>query len=187
MNHLMLLAEYNAWANNRIYTACSFLTKEEYHQPRKCFFGSIHHTLNHILVVDKNWLNRLEGSCNIVGDPATELFNNLKSLEEERSRDDERLIRLVSRFSESDLKKKIPYRFAKMNPDVPFFVSSNDNGLMPIHVILLTLFNHHAHHRGQVHCLLSQTAVPPPNIDIIGFYAKGQSSINLDWEASSRP
>ncbi|MCK5444621.1 MAG: hypothetical protein KAI73_03305, partial [Rhodospirillaceae bacterium] len=35
-----------------------------------------------------------------------------------------------------------------------------------------TLFNHHTHHRGQVHCMLSQLGVKePPVLDVI-FYLR---------------
>ena len=33
--------------------------------------------------------------------------------------------------------------------------------------ILATLLNHQTHHRGQIHCLLTQQGVTPPALDII--------------------
>jgi len=39
---------------------------------------------------------------------------------------------------------------------------------MPVHLMLSQLFLH-AHHRGQVHALLSQTAVAPPALDLTYF------------------
>src|SRR5437868_1695088 len=56
------LAQYNAWANWRIYEACGQLSDAERKAPRPCFFGSIHRTLNHILVGDRLWLSRLTAS-----------------------------------------------------------------------------------------------------------------------------
>ena len=35
--------------------------------------------------------------------------------------------------------------------------------------ILLTLFNHQTHHRGQAHDMLSQTGVAPPVLDLLYF------------------
>ncbi|MBO6466418.1 MAG: hypothetical protein HVK46_03270, partial [Pelagibacteraceae bacterium] len=35
--------------------------------------------------------------------------------------------------------------------------------------ILMTLFNHQTHHRGQVHNMLSQAGIKPPQIDIPDF------------------
>ena len=47
------LAQYNAWANWRVYEACAQLSDAERKATRPCFFGSIHRTLNHILVGDR--------------------------------------------------------------------------------------------------------------------------------------
>jgi uncharacterized damage-inducible protein DinB len=41
----------------------------------------------------------------------------------------------------------------------------------PLRQVLAHLFNHQTHHRGQVHDMLSQTAVPPPELDLI-FYLR---------------
>ena len=41
----------------------------------------------------------------------------------------------------------------------------------PLWLLLVNLFNHQTHHRGQVHDLLSQTAVAPPPLDLI-FYVR---------------
>jgi len=55
-----VLARYNSWANARLYETSSRLPSDEYLKDRKAFFGSIHDTLNHLLVVDRLWLGRLE-------------------------------------------------------------------------------------------------------------------------------
>ena len=54
-------ARYNAWANARLYGACARLPESEYLKPRASFFGSIHATLNHLMVADRIWLGRIEG------------------------------------------------------------------------------------------------------------------------------
>jgi uncharacterized damage-inducible protein DinB len=35
--------------------------------------------------------------------------------------------------------------------------------------ILITLFNHQTHHRGQVHAMLTQQGIDPPPLDVIYF------------------
>src|SRR4029453_14815132 len=55
-------ARYNAWANRRLYEACAALSPGDYRAPRPSFFGSIHATLNHILVGDRVWMGRLENA-----------------------------------------------------------------------------------------------------------------------------
>ena len=61
LEHLRRMARYNAWANRRLYEACAELAEAEYRRPRPAFFGSIHGTLNHLLVADWIWLARIEG------------------------------------------------------------------------------------------------------------------------------
>ena len=53
-------ARYNAWANRRIYAACANLSHEERVRDRRGFFRSIHGTLNHILLSDLIYRERLE-------------------------------------------------------------------------------------------------------------------------------
>ena len=54
--HLRAMAAYNRWANRRLYDAASALPDEEYRRPAGVYFGSLHGTLNHLLVVDRLWL-----------------------------------------------------------------------------------------------------------------------------------
>ena len=56
LEHLRRMARYNAWANRRLYEACAQLPEVQYRRPRTAFFGSIHGTLNHLLVADWIWL-----------------------------------------------------------------------------------------------------------------------------------
>jgi len=52
------LARYNRWINQCLYQACESLSDAERKQERGAFFGSIHHTLTHLVLADKMWLHR---------------------------------------------------------------------------------------------------------------------------------
>lgn len=54
-------ARYNRWMNAKIYDAAARLSHEERTRDRGAFFGSIHATLNHVLVADRIWLGRIDG------------------------------------------------------------------------------------------------------------------------------
>ena len=56
LEHFKLLADYNRWANKLLYGAVATIGDEAYFADWKAFFGSIHRTLNHILVGDRIWL-----------------------------------------------------------------------------------------------------------------------------------
>ena len=59
--HFSMLAGYNAWANQRLYDAAEKLPDADYRAERGAFFGSVHRTLNHLLVTDRIWMRRLTG------------------------------------------------------------------------------------------------------------------------------
>jgi uncharacterized damage-inducible protein DinB len=56
-----MLASYSSLANRRLYGACARLGDAERKRERPAFFGSIHGTLNHIMVGDRIWLARFAG------------------------------------------------------------------------------------------------------------------------------
>src|SRR5690349_14533919 len=58
---LRAMAYNNAWANHRLLTACAGLTQAEFEAPRTSFFPSIQATLNHILIIDRFYVDALEG------------------------------------------------------------------------------------------------------------------------------
>lgn len=55
------LARFNAWANARLHGICAQLPPDQVAKDRGAFFGSILGTLNHILLVDILYRERLEG------------------------------------------------------------------------------------------------------------------------------
>jgi uncharacterized damage-inducible protein DinB len=59
--NFQLLARYNTLANRRPYESCARLSDAERKKHRPAFFGSIHGTLNHLMVGDRIWLARFSG------------------------------------------------------------------------------------------------------------------------------
>ena len=51
----------NAWANHRLLTACQALSQAEFEADRTGFFPSLQKTLNHILIIDRFYVDALEG------------------------------------------------------------------------------------------------------------------------------
>lgn len=161
LEHLRRMARYNAWANRRLYAACEELPDAEYRGPRRAFFGSIHGTLNHLLVGDRIWLARIEGQASPRLRLDDQPCGSLSELAPERAAEDQRMIRLVDGYQERDLAREVRYRMTTRPDEVA----------TPLHLCWLNLFNHQTHHRGQVHDQLSQTEVPPPPLDLI-FYLR---------------
>jgi len=154
-----LLATYNSWANARIYEAAAALTPEAYMAPRPAFFGSIHNTLNHILVGDRVWMFRIQGN-HPTGPVPTRLneilFDNLRDLRHAREAEDQRITDFCHQLGPADLNQIIAYHDMSGNAQAT-----------SLQWILWHVFNHQTHHRGQVHTLLSATTVEPPSLDMI--------------------
>src|SRR6185436_18884967 len=58
VDHFRALAAYNAWMNEKLYTLAATLSDEERKRDLGAFFGSLHGTLNHLLVADRFLLGR---------------------------------------------------------------------------------------------------------------------------------
>lgn len=161
-DYFRTLARYNAWANRRLYDACATLSEADYRKTRPVYFGSIHGTLNHLLVGDRLWMARFEGAPPGVSALEQILYDEFASLRAARETEDARIIAFAARLTDTDLAGTL--RFRTMAPPPTDMAT-------PLNLALGHLFNHQTHHRGHVHSLLSQTAVPPPSLDLI-FYLR---------------
>src|SRR5690348_7511841 len=153
--HFQMMARYNRLANERLYDCCAQLTDAERKKNRQAFFKSIHGTLNHIMVGDRNWMTRFEGGTA----PSTHLdailYDDFQELRAARVREDERIERFAARLSEELLSGEIAWVNAR-----------GEASRKPTRMLLAHLFNHETHHRGQVHDMLSQAGIAAPVLDL---------------------
>jgi uncharacterized damage-inducible protein DinB len=162
------LAGYNHWANLRLYGAALEMPEEQYRRPTGVFFGSLHGTLNHLLLTDRIWLKRLTGEgehpdrLNII------LYDDRHQLLRARIAEDSRLNNVIKGYGDADLAKTISYQTTSGKP---YSQTLQD--------ILLHLFNHQTHHRGQAHaCCSILTGSEPPTLDLLAFQ-RGVAAPNL--------
>jgi uncharacterized damage-inducible protein DinB len=158
-DHVRRFARYNRWANRRLYDACAQLSAADYHAARPSFFGSIHATLNHILVGDSVWFGRFTGR------PATQiaalnqiLHADFASLRAARAAKDEEIVAFCDTLDAAKLNDTFSYANMAGKPFTD-----------PLFPPLMHFFNHQTHHRGQVHGLLSHAGIEPPELDLIYF------------------
>ena len=157
-DYFVTLARYNAWANRRLYRACGRLSESEYLRDRLPAFGSLHATLNHILVADRVWLARIEGRTPPGLDLEQILYADLIGLKVARLAEDAHLRNLVAGLSQATLDQPLVYRNRR-----------GDRFQTPLCLVIGHMFNHQAHYRGKASALLAQTEVPPPSLDLIRF------------------
>ena len=154
-----MMAGYNRWANGRLYAAAATLPDADYRADRGAFFGSVHRTLNHILVGDRIWMSRFIGE----GETYTQLdavpFDDFDDLVAAREAEDERMVGWIEGLTGKQFNGTFSYRTISNPADVT----------QPLAPALSHFFNHQTHHRGQVHALLSGLGLDPPSLDLILF------------------
>lgn len=170
--HFQLLARYNAWINNKLYTATGQLSQQALCEDRGAFFPSILATLNHIAVGDIIWLKRfaehpacteLRAAISDLQRPAALdqlLFDGFAPLQALRSRLDGHISDLVAALTESDLQHVLVYRNMSGVP-----------AQRPYASLMLHFFNHQTHHRGQASTLLFQAGQDIGVTDLLALIA----------------
>ena len=153
--HLLISARANRLMNHRLHASCQRLSQEDFVAPRIGFFPSLRATLNHILIVDWYYVDALEQAGR-----GRAVFENeipcatLPELVAEQARGDARLIRFCAGLKDPDLAREVG-------------CDRGEQGWVydRIDRTLAHLFMHQIHHRGQVHAMLSSTAIAPPQLD----------------------
>ena len=156
-SQLILMAKYNQLMNQRLLTAASQLSPDSLAEDKGAFFKSVIATLNHILIGDILWLTRFANhpSAYTALKPLFErkqpsrldeiLYADLADFSEERTKIDNIIITWCNEIIEDDLDKPLRHKNFK---GVEFNKRLGD--------LVLHLFLHQIHHRGQITTLLSQ-------------------------------
>jgi uncharacterized damage-inducible protein DinB len=113
-------------------------------------------TLNHILVADRVWMKRFTGDGVAPAALDAILFADFAKLRTAREAEDKRILKWIGSLNE----KAFSGRFTYMTVTDMRTVSQR---LAPA---LFHFFNHQTHHRGQVHCMLTQCGAKPGATDL---------------------
>ena len=155
---VQMLARYNRWQNSQLQAAMQALSPEDLTAARGAFFGSILGTANHILWGDAIWMARFDGGPRLPGSIADSpgLFPTLAVWSAERFRMDGRITLWAERLRSVDLAGTMTWESAAAGHVVT----------RPVAELVLHMFNHQTHHRGQIHALLTQAGVAAPVTDL---------------------
>lgn len=142
------MAGYNAWQNGLVYGAAGTLDETARRAERGAFFGSIHGTLCHLLWGDQLWLHRFAGTPppavrDIGGSVA--LCATWDELCAERRRFDGVIRDWAAGLDPAWLEGELCWHSGAIGREV-----TRPRALLVVH-----LFNHQTHHRGQVHAMLT--------------------------------
>lgn len=165
--HLLTLAGYHHWAFETLYTALLPIGDQHYRNDCGLFFRSIHGTLNHLLLADRVWFGRFSGESYPVASLGQELEHDRARLEQALYADTPRWQHWIAEQSESRLNGVLSY--------------SNLSGTTfqnPLTPVLLHVFNHATHHRGQISAGISSLGFEVPEMDLIMYLRRPSDEVS---------
>ena len=161
------LARYNTWMNRRTFALCARLSDAERKRDVGAFFQSIHGTLNHLLMGDHAWLLRCtrdierhsprdaRGEIIVMRGYDHVLYEDFAEMAAQRETTDRMIESWISSLTAVELASNVQYRGLKGSYDHPLWWC------------VTHLFNHQAHHRGQLTTVLMQLGHDPGITDFI--------------------
>jgi uncharacterized damage-inducible protein DinB len=156
--YVQRMARYNRWQNANLYGAAERLSPAEREKERGAFFGSIHKTLSHLLWADRVWMGRFTDQPRPPGGipESVDLYPDWRTLSEERAQFDQSIVAWADAVDE-----------AWLGQDQTYYSGGSGKTLTrPRSLLVMHLFNHQTHHRGQVHCMLTQAGAKPHDTDL---------------------
>ncbi len=166
-SQLILMAEYNQLMNQRMFNAANSLPISVLTENKGAFFKSILMTMSHIMIGDILWLKRFSNhqsdyeslrSMKQISKPErldAILFNEIDAFIKERAKLDGIIINWCNELKENDINK--PHTYTNF---------AGETHTKRLGSLILHLFLHQVHHRGQVTTLLSQENVDFGETDI---------------------
>jgi uncharacterized damage-inducible protein DinB len=155
---LLRYAGYHVWAMEEILRRSEPIPDPSYRANLGAFYRSIHGTLNHILLTDRIWMGRLTGN-----------LYPFQSLDQEVESDRAALGRALldqarrwTGYIESQPDSRFPEIFAYKN------AFGKDMSVM-YGGVLLHVFNHSTHHRGQISTMITHLGFQVPEMDLPDF------------------
>jgi uncharacterized damage-inducible protein DinB len=159
------LARYNQWMNERLYALAAELSDEQRKRDLGAFFQSLHGTLHHLVVADRIWLSRFDGTGDSerlraarLDTQDSTLADDFDKLHAARKIEDDRIVKFADTLTE-----------AKMTADFSYKNMRGDPFTHPLWYAVVHAFNHQTHHRGQATTLLMQLGKDPGVTDLIAF------------------
>lgn len=155
-------AKYNREFNLSLFDQLEGLSESERTQDMGAFFGSIHGTLNHILLADRIWLGRFAKAI-----PAMAALNDAELVHEFASLRQEVCSDFDELFRERQATDQVITTWAEELTDellaraMRYTTSGGQVREHPVWLAVAHMFNHQTHHRGQVTALMYQLGQDP--------------------------
>jgi len=158
LSYVCTMASYNSEMNRRIFEAAGRLSDEERRAERGVFWRSIHGTLSHILWADQMQMSRFAQWPKPVAPIEASGGDGVsfEALWQERETFDHALLEWAAGLAPQWLDGEIAWRSIAKGRDV-----TSSKALLVVH-----MFNHQTHHRGQVHALITRAGESTGDTDL---------------------
>lgn len=178
IKNFRMLALYNQRVNEQLIGVCAALPSDVLNTDTKSFFPTIIDYWNHILFGDLILLGRIAAN-EVAGlskedfssfptpkSPTDTYFRTMEDLAILRVKVDKLLVKYCKHLTESDIESVITY-------------TTTEGEVMTKAVADITqhIFNHQAHHRGQLTCVLSQFGADYGCMDLPVIVAQGSRNL----------
>ena len=157
--YAVAMARYNLWQNENLIAAASGLDDATRQLDRGAFFGSIERTFAHILWGDRIWLARFAGTpapaAGSIAESAT-MPQGWAAFCADRAEFDRRILSWAHGLMPSWFEGDLSWYSGAVGRQVT----------KPKSQLVMQLFNHQTHHRGQIHAMLTAAGAKPGDTDI---------------------
>jgi len=152
------MALYNKWQNKKLYGLCAELSEAERMADRGMFFGSIHHTLDHILLIDELlWPFIVTGERPFsMPDPKQVRIPDVAELTARRAAFDAAVLAHLDTVSADWFDETFDFYHEPLKR----------NRSIPRQLYVTQMFNHATHHRSQVTSELHRMGIDYGNTDL---------------------
>ena len=161
-NNLLILAEYNIWATNRLIQSLESIHHDDFHQDVGLYFKSIAGTLNHLLLGEHYlWYSRFNEGVSPQIALDTIIHTEKAVLLNELQQKSVNWISFIDQIDETMLEGNLTYKRV-----------SGQELTLPFAATLMHVFNHGTHHRSQITAAVTALGYPCPELDLVYMLAE---------------
>lgn len=162
-SYFVVLSDYQQWANDRLFAALGGIDRAALQSPQGLFFDTIHHTVDHLMLVNRLWLARLRGESLEV-DFRQLTYPDWDQLIEATQRQAEELTLWLESCPEIWFDGQLDY-----------LSSNGEVRSMWMRDALTHMMNHQTHHRGQISAVITRLGATAPEMDYV-YYKRDMES-----------
>jgi len=157
-------ADYQRWASAELFKSLDSLSDEQRQADISLFFRNIHKTVDHILVVTRNWRARLAGEFGKVKSHDASLYDEWEELKPA----------VLDEFAQLKtwLTQKKPEWFRQV---IEYPGSDGTKRRVSVRDGLIHVMTHAVHHRGQISTACTRLHVPSPEMDFLYYLRRKES------------